>query len=145
MSAVANIVLNDGQATPVSHTFIPLGPTDGVWWFEDQSSGTSSLGFDRISLQLIRVNGQAAGTSSTANRVNRVKMTIHTPTLETLGTSDTGIQPPPTVAYVDRCHIEFILAERDIEQEREDLRVYARGLLDNAQVVAMIEKLQAIY
>jgi hypothetical protein len=30
----SNIVKDDAQATPVTHTFVPLGPDkDGVFWF----------------------------------------------------------------------------------------------------------------
>jgi hypothetical protein len=144
MSAVANIVINDAQATPVAHTFIPLGPDkNGVWWFEDQS-GTSPIGFNRISLQLTRPQVASAGTAS-RERVNRVKLGLHTPVLETLGTADNGILPPPTVSYVPRWNCEFIADERGTQQIRKDLRAYALGLLANAQVVAMVETLQGVY
>lgn len=145
MSAVANIVLADGQATPVNHTFLPLGPdTNGVWWFEDQS-GTSVIGYNRISLELKRTLPAAAGVQSGPERVNRVKIGLHLPTLETLGTNDAGITPPPRVAYVARCNMEFILPERAAYQNREDVRVFARGLLADTQVINMIEYLQAVF
>lgn len=146
MSAVASIVLADAQATPVNHTFIPLGPdANGVWWFEDQSvNGQSSIGFNRISLQLTRPKSAGAGESSDS-RVNRVKIGIHTPKLETLGTNDAGITPAPTVAYVLRSQTEFILSERANTQDRKDIRKYAQFLMADTQVVAMVESLQSIY
>lgn len=144
MAAVASIVLNDGLATPVAHTFVPLGPDQkGVWWFEDQSA-SSPIGYDRISLQLVRSGNPAPG-SNAGSMVNRVKMGIHCPTLATMGTNDAGILPPPTVDYIDRCNIEFILPAQDNIQNREDVRVYANQLLINAQVIAMIEQLQNVY
>lgn len=145
MTAVAAIVLADAQATPVDHTFTPLGPDkNGVWWFEDQSLSTP-LGYWRISLSLVRSPPAGNGSKSDANRVNRVKMGIHMPTMETLSNSDAGYPPAPTVSYVDRCNMEFILADRDSLQNRKDIRKFAQYLNANSQVVAMVETLQNVY
>jgi len=144
MSAVANIVLNDAQATPVAHTFVPLGPdTKGVWWFEDQT-GTSSILYNRISLQLIRASNPSPG-SNAGTRMNRVKIGIHTPKGETLSNNSAGLTPPATVAYICRCNIEFILPDRSILQDRKDLRKYVDFLAAEAQVTAMIETLQGVF
>jgi hypothetical protein len=144
MSAVANIVLNDALGSPVAHTFIPLGPDKlGAWWFEDQSP-TNAIGYNRISIQLVRAAIASQGTSS-LERTNRVKIGLHTPSLETLGTADNGITPPPTVAYVPRMNVEFIMNERATLQQRKDLRKFGQFLLADAQVVAMVEALQGVY
>lgn len=144
MPAVANIVLADAQATPVNHTFVPLGPdTNGVWWFEDQS-GTSEIGWNRISVQLVRPINPAPGLSS-GQRVSRVKLGVHTPKLETLGTNDAGLTPPATVAYIPRVNVEFILPERGALQDRKDIRKYCEKLLADAQMISVIEQLQNIY
>lgn len=144
MAAVASIVLNDAQATPVAHTFIPLGPDkNGVWWFEDQSA-SNALGYNRISLQLTRPITGTPGSSS-GDRTNRVKVGIHIPVLETLGTADNGITPPPTLAFVPRFTGEFIMSERASLQNRKDLRKYAYDLFANMQFQSMVESLQAVY
>lgn len=144
MGAVANIVLADALGTPVNHTFIPLG-TDakGVWWYEDQT-GSASIGYNRISLQLTRAGNPAPGENS-GGRMNRVKIGIHTPVLETLGTNDAGVTPPPQVAYVNRANLELVLPEQNNLQNRKDLRKYAQFLLADAQVVGMVENLQNVY
>lgn len=145
MPAVASIALNDALGSPVLHTFIPLGQdNNGTWWYEDQT-GTSAIGYNRISISLTRTPPGTNGAASGSNRVNRVKMSIHTPTLETLGTNDNGITPPPTVAYINRCNVEFILPERNSLQNRKDLRKYAQFLLADAQAIAVVETLQSIY
>jgi hypothetical protein len=144
MSAVDDIVLNDAQATPVSHTFIPLGPDKlGAWWFEDQSA-SNAIGYSRISIQLVRPTLATSGQSS-QERVNRIKLGIHIPVLETLGTNDNGILPPPTVSYVPRYVCEFIMNESTTLQTRKDLRKYAQYLLAEAQVVSMVESLQNVF
>jgi hypothetical protein len=144
VAAVANIVLNDALGTPVAHTFIPLGPDkNGTWWWEDQSPA-NAIGYNRISMQLVRAVNPAQGANS-SERVNRVKVGIHTPTLETLGTADNGITPPPTVAFTPRCNIEFIMNERSSLQNRKDLRKYADFLLAETQLTAMVESLQNVF
>lgn len=144
MSAVANIVLNDAQATPVAHTFIPNGPDkNGVWWFEDYNA-SNAIANNRISIQFIRAPIGSPGQNA-GQRTNRVKLVVHTPTLETIGTSDSGITPPPTVAFVPKCTIEFLMSERTSFQARKDLRKYAQFLLADAQIVSIIELLQNIY
>lgn len=145
MPAVANIVLADAQGTPVNHTFIPLGPdASGVWWFEDQSSSTP-IGYWRLSIQLKRPGPPAAGQSSSTERVSRATLTMHQPVLETLGSNDAGITPPPTVSYIPRCKQEFILPERGTLQNRKDLRKMSASLLSDTTVLAVVENLQNLY
>lgn len=144
MSAVVNIVLNDAQVTPVAHTFLPLGPDQlGAWWFEDQS-GTTPIGYNRISLQLVRPKTATAGQNA-GDRTSRVKIGVHTPKLETVATNDSGLTPPPTVAYIPRCTVEFIISDRSTLQDRKDLRKYVDFLMAEVQVTAMVETLQGIY
>lgn len=144
MGAVASIVLNDAQATPVAHTFVPLGPDkNGVWWWEDQSA-TSPIGYNRISMQLVRAGNPMAG-SNAGQRINRVKVAIHTPKLETLGTNDAGLVPPNTVAYVVRFNGEFLLPDRSVLQDRKDMRKYIDFLAAETQLTAMVETLQNVY
>jgi len=145
MAAVSSIVLPDAQGTPVNHTFVPLGPSsDGTWWFEDQS-GSSPVAYARIGSRLSRTPAATNGQSSSSDRVNRVVLTLSLPQVETLGTNDAGITPPPTVAFVDRFKVEFVMAERDSLQNRKDLRKYLLGLLANTQILDQIESLQSIY
>lgn len=146
MPAVAAIVLADAQTTPVNHTFNPLGPdANGAWWFED-STTANAIGNQRISVQLTRPGAPAAGEDS-AKRICRVKIGIHLPILETLSNSTvSGILPAPTVSYVCRCNMEFILPERSVRDfDRKTLRKYADNLLANANITSIIEDLQNYY
>lgn len=144
MAAVANIVLADALATPVNHTFIPLGPdTSGVWWFEDQSAVTP-IGYWRVSIQLVRAKPPAAGTSA-SDRIARVKVGLHEPILEVMSNNSAGLVPAPIVAYLPRTLTEYILPERSTLQNRMDLRKMSALLQDDPQVVAMVEALQNVY
>lgn len=145
MAAAANIVLADAQATPVNHTFVPLGPdANGVWWFEDQS-GTSPIGYNRISLELKRPMNGAQGEDS-SKRVSRVKIGIHTPKLENVTNSTvSGVAPAPTLSYIPRCIVEYILPERSALQDRKDIRKYVQFLMADTAIVNACESLQGVW
>lgn len=145
MTAVTNIVLADAQATPVNHTFVPLGPDrNGVWQFEDQSA-SSPIGYWRVSVSLKRPVTASAGEVSGSERVSRATIQLSQPVLETLGTNAAGISPPPTVSYVPRCRLEFIMPERGSLQNRKDLRKMGMNVLNDASIVALLESLQNLY
>lgn len=140
-----NIVLADAQATPVNHNFIPMGKDqNGLYWFEDQSA-SSALGYNRISIEVKRPLPAPAGGKSTSDRLARVYIGIHCPTLETLGTADNGLTPPPTISHIERSRQEYIMPEKGSKLERQHLRKYNKGIIDNSLVIAAIEDLQSIY
>lgn len=139
--AAINIVLADALATPVNHTFVPIGPDkEGVFWFEDSSQATAN-GYWRVSMSLKRPPMAQPG-QSTNGRTFRVLIGLHEPVLETLGTNTvSGIPPAPTVAYVPRAFAEYVLPERATLQNRKDLRKMMGNLLDEAQAIALVETL----
>lgn len=135
-----NIVLADAQATPVNHTFIPIGrDANKVFWFEDQSA-SSSIGFWRISVETKR----APITGGVASGTYRTKIGLHQPVLETLGTNQAGLTPPPTVAYVNRCIVEFIDPARSSMQNRADAAKMVPLLLQNSLVQDIIKTHQEL-
>lgn len=149
MPAVAAIVLANGETTPVSHTFAPLGqdPKTGFWWFEDQSprvSASSTLGYPRIGIRTKRETEISAGMSA-RNTVSKIDITIALPQLETLGTSSSGFTPAPTIAYVDRFKGEFILSSRDALADRKDALAYGKNILSNAIIVDLVHNLSQVY
>jgi hypothetical protein len=144
MSAVATITLPDAQGTPVNHSFVPAGQDkNGMWWYED-SSASAAIGNNRVSLLLTRPLPPSPKEAS-AGRMSRVKLGIHLPTLTTLGTNDAGLTPPPTLQYIERANVEFMIPEEASLQNRKDIRKYLLGLLADTQVIAMIESLQNVY
>lgn len=142
MPQAANIVINDGAATPVAHTFAPLGKDEkGVFWFEQVAPApTNPLGAKRIGVSLSRPTN---GNRLTGDA--RAVVSLWHPTLETLGTNAAGIVPPPTTAYVCSDRQSFTLPERSTQQERKDTRVLMKNLLDNALVISMIDQLLPVY
>lgn len=147
MPQAANIVIADALATPVNHTFVPVGPDPKVansFWWEDQSQLTAA-GYWRIRMTLTRPPMASAG-QSTDGRVYRVKIELHEPVLEVPVTATyNGIAPAPQVSYVQKFFCEFVLPERSSPQNRKDLRKMAALLIADANVVALTETFQAIY
>lgn len=142
--AASNIVLADALATPVSHTFVPIGPDrDGVFWFEDQSQA-SAIGFWRISYQLKRPKPGVAGSS--ANRTARAIIGLHEPVLEVVSNNTvSGIAPAPVISYVPRSFTEYVMPERGSLQNRKDLRKMTWNLQNEPQLIALVENLVAPY
>lgn len=136
MPAMSNIVINDGQATPVAKTFVPLfKDSKGVAWYEDQS-GASTIGFPRIGISLTRPTLAGAGVTST-NRVAKVTITIALPTVDAVATL-------PTVAYVERARIEFDLPERTTLVERRTARTYVSQLAAHAVAISLVDNLTGL-
>lgn len=145
MASAVNIVLADALATPVNHTFIPIGKDqNGTFWYEDQSQ-PNALGYWKLSIAVTKPLPGAPNQSSVSDRVVRVKLAIHEPSLETLGTADNGLTPPPTISYIVRGSVEFILPERCSLQNRKDIRKMLGLLLGDPAVVAAVESFIPVY
>lgn len=145
MPQASNIVLADAQATPVNHTFIPIGKDSaGVFWYEDQSQA-SPIGYWRISVEIKRPPPASAGTSS-QERTYRLRFGLHQPALEnTTNSTVSGIAPAPTLSYVPRVFREYIIPERASLQNRKDLRKMM-GLLNETQMsIDVVEDLEYLW
>lgn len=139
MAAATNIVLADAQATPVNHTFIPLGPM-GTWdmVFEDQSR-PNPVGYWRIHVRIKRPQEKVASANI------RVDISLQEPVLETIAAAATGLTQAPTVAYVPRADLTFAMSNRSNLQDRKDLRKMLGLLVADAQIVAMVENFVPVY
>lgn len=121
MGTIANIVLADGQSTPVNHTFSPVHVRDGVAYYADRVSGIQ-VGYPTIKTQLTDPTGKA--------RLNKVMVKIDLPVLEqTAPSTSSGIQPAPMKAYSLAADLVVMLPERSTLAERRDLLAFLRGLV----------------
>jgi hypothetical protein len=134
MSAIANIVLQDGAGTPVTHTYFPI-----------TSGATSSWRENFVGLPLI---GQPVITmvvkEDKKSGLNRVMGVFQLPALETAtGANAAGYTAAPKVGYVNSFKYEFILPARGTGAQRKDLRVLAMDLFTDPQVIDAIENLNS--
>lgn len=134
MSQIGNIVINDGKATPVAHTFNPVQ--------------SSPIAIYREALSTLPLIGNAVIElrPSMQGDLNKVKIVLAVPVLETqTGANAQGYTAAPKVAYVNKVNMEFFLPSRGTGDQRKDLRVLASNLLKDAQIVDLIDNINVPY
>jgi hypothetical protein len=137
MPAIANIVINDGQGTPVAHTFAPVTIKAEVASYADRVGGIS-VGYPTITASL----SQPTKTS----RLYKARLKVVMPVLETVSNSTmSGILPAPTKAYDVTADMTFFMPERSTLSDRKNILAYAKNLLANAVSTALIETNETIY
>lgn len=139
MSQQANIVLNDGQTTPVAHTFNPKGARampdgKGVALWRDQSP-TSAVGYLTIKEEHVPLN---------ANRMEKFRYIIDVPTLESPA-SGGSFAPPPTRAYGTIASIEVWAHERASDAELKNIVAYVKNFTASAYFSDAIVKREAAW
>jgi len=139
MPAIANIVIADGQPTPVNRTFAPLGvSSDLVATYENRSTGIQ-VGYDTLSLGFRRANGKSHN--------NKLTLKLSLPILEvTSPATSTGIQPQPTRAYSCDVFVDFVCSDRSTTQDRKNLVTLLRNALVASGVVdTCFQNLESVY
>lgn len=140
MPAIAAVAINDGQATPVAHTFSPVNiDSMGIAKWADRSGGIA-LGFPTLTFMQKSPSPKGARNYKTS-----IKVVL--PVLEaTSPSTSTGIQPAPTKAYDLIANIEFVLPERSTLAQRNDLLAYVKNFLANATVVTpAVQSFESVY
>lgn len=132
MSAIANIAIADGAATPVTHTFAPV-QTNPLAIFRDTDAAKAYLASQ------YRISGKSQ-LNSNVRGLSRVKFTVELPTM------GNGVSLPTSeVDYTTTIHVEMIAPNRGVKQERKDARTLVKNLLSDAQVIDMMDELRAAY
>lgn len=137
MTAFASMTLNDGQATPVAHTFGTVNKdSSGVAKWADRVGGIA-LGYPVITMSVREPVKDS--------RNYKVMLKVAVPTLEVTSPSTaSGIQPAPTLAYDHLCTISMIMPERGSLAERKNLIAFVKNLLAHANVTAAVENFESI-
>lgn len=117
MPAQANIVINDGQTTPVAHTFSPNGAMQG------EGKKVMSEWVDRspaVKVGFLTIREQHS--PSNANGLEKIRWVIERPTTETLSGA-----PAPTRAYTNSIIIEAWVHDRGTAAELSDIVAFAKN------------------
>lgn len=127
MPAQTNLVLNDGKATPVAHTFVP----DGA--LRDQSGKVIADWVDRSPASKIgfwTIKEQHA--PSNANGIEKLRLVVNLPVLESLSnTASNGIVPSPTKAFDDIVVVESWTHDRASTVQKTDKLAIIRSLVNS--------------
>ncbi len=141
MAAIANIVINDGQGTPVAHTFAPAKTQADMALLEDRTAGIY-IGYNKLTFALMR----PVGASKEATRNLKLSIKVETPKLETVSNNTvSGIAPAPTISYRPVVELVATFPERCSLQDRKDLQAYIKNLLSNPFVSDAFEKYEMPY
>lgn len=140
MASQANLTINDGQATPVAHTFY----TNGAGWSDSlqgllaswvDRSPAAAVGYWKVSISFKEPNKQRK------NYIVVAKSEV--PVLEVTSNSTvSGIAPAPTVSYNPICKTEFSIPERSSLASRKDMLAIHRNLLANAVMTSAVQDLE---
>lgn len=129
MADIANIAIQDGKATPLTHTFTPI--RSGL----DSSWRTTDPALPLIGQEVISVKFKKTGSG-----VNIVTVGLDLPALETAtGANSSGFTAAPKVAYINRVKVEFLLPERGTASQRKDLRILLQDLVGEAAFLDIVD------
>jgi len=138
MTQFADVVINDGAATPVAHTFTARRIDAGVAKFQDIASGIA-VGFPTI---LVSLREPVKGS-----KIPMYKAVLKwiVPKMEVVNASTyNGITPAPTKAYDVTATMEILIPERSVTQDRKDLVAYITNTLGHATFKAIITDLNYV-
>jgi len=133
MSAVAfaPITINDGQTTPVGHTFDTLDHGNDNWTWRETGT-TSLLGAGPVTLARLKVKG---------GQLEKWRIKVYMPALETAtGQNSDGYTAGPKLAYSLTSVMDFIMPMRSTAQQRKDIRAYAYNLLNQVQFYTPVQE-----
>ena len=121
MASMLPLVVNDGKATPVAHTFAPVTVKP------DSSGAVVAKWVDRFAAQAIGWPHLTYGvreplrSSRSSDGFYDIKVKLDFPILEALAPNGNGFTPAPTVAYTLGSQSIFKLPERASNIEITDL------------------------
>lgn len=121
MSSIANLVAFDGAASPVSHTFLPMGVQNaqGEITAEYLESLSGVPLYAQPSVKISRGKRQKSG-------VYRSVITVEVPVMESIsGQNAAGYTAAPKVAYTDKIQIVQFAHERSTVLSRRLVRQLA--------------------
>jgi len=129
MPAIAALVINDGQGSPVAHTFSPV-TTDGSMAKYADRSPTIPSGFRTISLEVLPPSGNRT--------VHKWQAGFSDPVVATVNSVD-------QVVRYSSAQVTLNIHPDSTLQERKDLLAYVANYLANATVKTSVENIEPFY
>lgn len=129
MPAIGTIAINDGKATPVSHSFAPV-TTDGSTAKWANRAASIPQGYEQMSIEI------RAPSSSTA--AYRIVGSLILPTVATVNGQD-------VVVRSNKLDFTINLGQLSTTQDRKDAVVLLSNLLANASVQTAVQNLEPFY
>lgn len=125
MADQTDLVINDGQATPVAKTFSVRGADMSLAIWKDISGGIA-IGTPTVTLS------NKDSESQTGSYKTELRITV--PVLETISGDAGGYAAVPKVAYKMFGKVELVAPNRATLQNRKDIFAFVANALANAQI-----------
>jgi hypothetical protein len=116
MPALTTLTIDDGQSTPVAHSFVPTGMPNGVAEFRDSDG--------------VAVGDNILTVSSKLATRRKVSVRFKLPQTATLAGDGNASEVISRIAYV---RMDFDFDAASTEAERDDAIAFARNLLSASQ------------
>lgn len=129
MPAASTLAINDGQATPVSHSFTPAGQTGSKVEWNEKTAGIPA-GYFVLTHELVK--------PGTPDAAYRIKMGLNVPVTATVDSS-------LAVVRNSSAQVVFNLSQSSTLQERKDLLAYIANALGNANVKTSIQDIEQFW
>jgi len=129
MPAIAALSINDGQATPVAHSFSPVTTDGSKAQWADRSPAIPS-GFLTISHEVLPPSG--------SRTTHKLQSGFMTPSVATVDSVDKVVRYSSAQVTLN-VHPDATL------QERKDLLAYIKNFLDDSSVETSVYNLEPFY
>jgi len=140
MTTASTIAINDGVASLNYEPDQYAADKSSIAYIAQ--TDLPPIGWRVLLLKLVRPSAPKAGDAS-RNRVYRANIHLDIPVLEqNTFAGDSGLEPPPTVAFISRVKLEAILPERATSAQRAVVLASLVSALGNVQVTETISKLR---
>lgn len=129
MPAIATLSINDGLATPVAHSFVPV-TTDGSTAKWADKVAALPIGYNVITDEV----RQPGSTTAAYRRLTGFSF----PVLATVNGVNTKVR-------TSSAQVIFNFAQDSTDQERKDALAYVSNYLQNATVKAAVQNIEPFY
>lgn len=126
MPEIAALTINDGQSTPVAHTFNPETTNGAKAMWADRSPSIPA-GFRKISYEVAGPNGNRT--------VHRLTAGFMMPTVATVDSVE-------TVVRYSSAQVTLNIHPESTLQERKDLLAYVTNFLGLAEVATAVQNIE---
>lgn len=135
MPANIQLIINDGAATPVAHTYLPTKiDANNVATFQERTSGVP-VGYPTLTWS-VRAPLPSSPSYKLVGKLTQPKVIT---TVDTTGKSVTSVD------YTNFITVESVVSNRSTLQERKDLRVLMANALLNAVLSGSADNLESFW
>lgn len=144
MPQYSTLTLGDGQAPTVNHAYTVQSVKPDLISFSEKQSGVPFIGWPEL---VIRHRAPIIQRGrKTADGVFREEFTLKIPVMDTTSPSTaSGVQPVPTVGFVNQVKVTFLVSERATDQQKKDLRALVVSVINSASVRTQVENSEGIW